>query len=103
MSSMTFIREYRDIGITTAGKVLQAGAEPGAVDQAIATSGTAAQSAAFNVDTRIVAISTPAATAIACKFGPNPTADATSLRLPADSVHLFGVQAGHKVSLLEIA
>lgn len=96
-----FIREYADIGVTY-GKYLQAGAEPGLADQTVTTSGTSAQSNAFNANTQLIAISTPAAQAVACVFGSNPTALVSSLRLPANSIVFFGVKPGHKVALIDV-
>ena len=100
-----YIREYADIAHTYS-KVLQAGAEPGVADQTITTSGTTAASAAFNVNTRLIAISTPAAQAVACLFsgspGATPTALVTSLRLPANSIVFFGVRPGDKVALIDV-
>lgn len=97
-----YIREYADLA-TTFSKYLQAGAEPGIADQAVSTSGTSAQSAAFNANTRFIAISTPAAQAVCCAFGADPTAaTATSLRLPANSIVFFGVKPGQKVALIDV-
>lgn len=97
-----YIREYADIGVTF-GKYMQAGAEPGTADQTVTTSGTTAQSAAFNANTRMIAISTPGAQAVCCQFGDNPTAALTNLRLPANSVFFFGVKPGQKVALIDTA
>ena len=99
--ALAFIREYADIAHTFS-KVLQAGAEPAIADQTITTSGTAAASAAFNANTRLIAISTPAAQAVCCLFGTAPTAVVTSLRLPANSIVYFGVKPGDKVSLIDV-
>lgn len=97
-----YIREYADIAVTY-GKYLQAGAEPAIADQAVTTSGTSAQSAAFNANTQLIAISTPAGQAVCCAFGVNPTAEtASSLRLPANSIVFFGVKPGHKVALIDV-
>ena len=97
-----YIREYADLAVTF-GKHLQAGAEPAIADQAVSTSGTSAQSNAFNANTRFIAISTPAAQAVCALFGTNPTAlTASSLRLPANSIIFFGVQPGHKVALIDV-
>ena len=81
---------------------MQAGAEPGIADQTITTSGTSAQSAAFNTNTRVVCISTPAAQAVCALFGANPTALVTSLRLPSNSMVFFGVKPGEKVALIDV-
>ena len=96
-----YIREYQDIAHTFS-KTVQAGAEPGIADQTVTTSATSAQSNAFNADTRVIAISTPAAQAVCALFGANPTALVTSLRLPANSIVFFGVKPGHKVALIDV-
>jgi hypothetical protein len=102
MANVT-IREYADIAVTYGGKVPQAGAEPEIADQQVTTSAASAQSAVFNVNTRLVCISVPA-TAVACKFGTNPTAlITTSMRLPANSITFFGIRAGDKVALIDVA
>lgn len=100
--STAYIREYADIAHTFS-KVVQAGAEPGIADQTVTTSATSAQSAAFNANTRIIAISTPAAQAVTCLFGANPTALVSSLRLPSNSIIFFGVKPGDKVALIDVA
>lgn len=101
MANVT-IREYADIAHTFS-KAVQAGAEPALTDQQLATSATSAQSVAFGVNTRVVAISTPA-TAVAVLFGLNPTAVITSsMRIPASSIVFFGVRPGDKVAAIDVA
>ena len=85
-----YVREYADIAVTF-GKYAQAGAEP-----------AIAESNAFNANTRLIAISTPAAQAVCALFGDNPTALVTSLRLPANSIVFFGVKPGQKVALIDV-
>lgn len=100
-----YIREYADLGVTY-GKSMQAGAEPAIADQTISTSGASAASAAFNANTRMIAISTSAAQAHCCLFsatpGATPTALTTSLRLPANAIFFFGVRPGDKVALIDV-
>lgn len=96
-----YIREYADIGVTY-GKYMQAGAEPANADQTVTTSASSAQSAAFGAQTRMIAISSPAAQAVSCLFGDNPTAAVTNLRLPANTVMFFGVKPGQKVALIDV-
>ena len=101
-----YIREYADIAVTF-GKYVQAGAEPAVADQTVTTSGTAASSAAFNANTRGIAISTPAAQAVCVAFSATPgaavTATTSNLRLPANNIVFFGVRPGDKVSLIDVA
>ena len=96
-----YIREYADVAVTYQ-KVVQAGAEPAIADQTVTTSGTSAQSAAFDTNTRLIAIGTPAAQAVCCLFGANPTATTSKLRLPANSIIYFGVVPGQKVALIDV-
>lgn len=100
-----YLREYADLAVTFS-KYVQAGAEPAIADQTITTSGTTASSNAFNANTRLIAISTPAAQAVACLFsatpGATPTALTSSLRLPANSLFFFGVRPGDKVALIDV-
>jgi hypothetical protein len=96
-----YIREYEGLAVTT-NAVAQAGSEPGQADQTVTTSGTSAQSNAFGNKTVLIAISTPAAQAVCCAFGTNPTATTSNLRLPANSLFFFGVSPGHKVALIDV-
>ena len=101
-----YIREYADIAVTY-GKYAQAGAEPGTADQTIATSASSAASNAFNANTRMIALSSPAAQAVACLFsatpGATPTALTSSLRIPANTIMFFGVRPGDKIALIDVA
>ena len=101
MSNVT-IREYADIVATYGGKVVQAGAEPAITDQAVTTSASSAQSAAFNANTRLVCIST--VTPVAVVFGVNPTAlaNSTSQRIPANTMVFYGVVPGQKCALIDV-
>lgn len=95
-----YIREYAALGLHGA---VQAPMEPAiATQDALTTSGTSAQSDTFNDNTKFIAISTPAAQAVGCAFGANPTADANSLRLPANGLFFFGVVPGQKVALIDV-
>ncbi len=96
-----YIREYEDIS-SPLGKATQAPQEPGVADQTVTTSGTTAQSAAFNARTNLIAISTPATQAVAYVVGVNPTALVTSLRLPSNSVFFVAVKPTHKIALIDV-
>ena len=102
-----YVREYGDIGVTWAGKVVQAPAEPGVADQTITTSAASASSAAFNANTRVVAVSTAAAQAHCIGFSATPgaaiTATTSMLRLPANSLFFFVVRPGDKLALIDVA
>jgi len=100
-----YIREYAN-GAAVSGNLVQAGAEPALADQTVTTSAASAASNAFNANTYLIAISTPAAQAVCCLFsatrGATPTALVTSLRLPANSIFFFGVRPGDKVALIDV-
>lgn len=96
-----YLREYANIAHTSSMAV-QAGAEPALTDQTVTTSASSAQSNAFNANTTVLAISTPAAQAVCVAFGDNPTATTSNLRLPANSLFFFGVRAGQKVALIDV-
>jgi len=100
-----YLREYANVAAAF-GNLVQAGAEPALADQTITTSGISAPSTAFNANTRVLCISTPAAQAVSCLFsatpGATPTALVTSLRLPANSLVFFGVRPGDIVALIDV-
>ena len=96
-----YLHEYADVAYANSAAV-QIGAEPANADQTITTGAAATASAAFNTNTRVVMVSTPADQAVACLFGAAPVATVTNCRLPANSVCFFGVKPGHKVSLIDV-
>lgn len=103
--AQVIIREFADIGIT-ASKYIQAPAEPKLADQTIATSASSAASSAFNASTRLLGISTPAASAVAYEVSPTPGATPTALvtgqRLPANSLIYIGVRPGDKIAFIDV-
>jgi hypothetical protein len=100
-----YIREYANIA-GAFGNLIQAGAEPAIADQTVTTSAASASANAFNANTNVIAVSTPAAQAVAIKFsatrGAAVTALVTSLRLPANSIFFFGVRPGDIVALIDV-
>ena len=76
--------------------------EPRVTQQTVSTSGTSAQSAAFNARTTYILISTPAAQAVCCLFAASPTATTSHLRLPANGTYFFRVSPGQKVALIDV-
>jgi hypothetical protein len=107
MAAQVIIREYANIA-GVFGNAVQAPAEPAITDQTIATIlTTSVPSAAFNANTRMIAVSTPAAEGVTCLFsatpGATPVADATNFLLPANSLFFFGVRPGDKVAFFELA
>jgi predicted secreted Zn-dependent protease len=68
-------------------------------DQApITTSGTSAQSAAFNGDTQMIQISCDTQSAMA--YGANPTATTSNMTIPAGAFIYFKVTAAKKVAFI---
>lgn len=92
-----YISEYATVPKLN-GQLLLASAEPALVEQTVAISGTSAQSAAFNTNTKFVRIHTDAICSL--KFGSSPTATTSGPRLAADSTEFFGVNAGDKVAVI---
>lgn len=92
-----FINEYADVGRINGA--IQAPKEPYLATQTVGIAGSSAQSSAFNAKTRMVALSTDVVCSVA--FGANPTALATSFRLPANSVTFWVVDPTHKVAVIE--
>lgn len=83
--------------LVTGGVPGQYGAQvmkPGATQAVTYTTST--QSTAFDDATRIVRIIADADVYLA--FGSSPTADANSIKLPANTVEYFEVDAGFKVA-----
>ena len=76
---------------------LQAAQLPAIAEQKVTISGTSAQSAAFQQETRMIRVHTD----VACHIlvGSDPTATVAKLRMAADSVEYFGVTPGHKVAV----
>lgn len=97
-----YIREYTALAGHGGMQAPDDGQNGSLADQTVTTSGTSAQSAAFNANTAFIAISTPAAQAVCCKFGANPTATTSHLRLPANGLFFFGVKPGQKVALIDV-
>lgn len=92
-----FITEYDRLGTDTRTDV-EVGREPALATQRVAISGSSAQSAAFNANTKFVRIHTDQICSIL--FGANPTATTSTTRLAADSTEYFGVTGGHKVAVI---
>lgn len=93
-----YISEFEE-PVTTSGTLVGVQLpQPVITDQTVAISGSSAASAAFNAKTKAVLLSTDAICSI--KFGATPTAAATDLRLPANTVISFGVIPGQKVAVI---
>jgi hypothetical protein len=83
----------------TADAGVQVARTPPLVDQTpVSVSGTAAQSAAFSGDTKLVRIECD--TTVSFAFGANPTATTSNARMAASALEYFQVVAGQKVSFV---
>lgn len=60
---------------------------------------TTTQSSAFNVATRYICVQNP--TICSISIGSNPTATTSTMRLPAESLIYFGVNAGDKIAFVD--
>ena len=96
--SILNITELAQIGRDNGGQLLQVAKYPAVTTQEITISGTSAQSAAFNAETRIIRICADANCPIL--VGSNPTALATSTRILADSAEYIEVPAGYKIAAI---
>src|SRR3954471_7624038 len=103
--AQVIVREFANVG-SVYGISAQAPAEPALADQTISTSGTTTPSSAFNTATRLLGISTPAASAVAYLVSPTPgatpTALVTSQRLPANSLVYVAVRGGDKIAFIDV-
>lgn len=100
------VREFSDTAVGF-GHPLPVVAEPAQTDQTITTSATSAPSAAFGANTRLIGISTPAASAVAYQVGATQGATTvavagTSQRLPANSLIYIGVRPGYIISFVDV-
>lgn len=95
-----YITEYSRQGRDASGFQMVVADEPPAANQTVAIGGTSAQSSAFNANTKFVRIHTD--TTCSIEFGTNPTASATTRRLPANSTEYFSVPLGasYKVAVI---
>lgn len=96
--SILQITEYSEIGNEINGVRMPCAQEPAVAIQQITTSGTSAQSAAFNAATRYIRISGDAA--FRFRVSANPTALATDTRIIADTAEYFGVKPGDKIAAI---
>lgn len=90
--SVLYISEYVDAPLVNPGQAIPVGIEPAVAQQHFTVSGTSAQSALFNAKTKFVRIHTDGI--VSLKFGTNPTAVTTELRLAANQTEYFGVPEG---------
>lgn len=90
--AVVFIEEFAE------GSASAPAQQPALAVQTIAIGAGSVQSAAFNSATRVVRLHTDAICSY--RFGPNPTAIATTARLAAGQTEYFGVKPGDKVAII---
>lgn len=94
------ISEYQVIGRDMNSSPLPIGREPAVAVQSIKVSAKAAQSDTFGEATHIIRVVSDVDCRIA--FGSDPKATDNSMLLPAGAPEYFGVQKGHKLSVVEV-
>ena len=93
------VTQFADMEQGSNGAWMQVAKCPEVTSENVTTSGTAAASAAFHVNTTVVRIATD--TAVYVAIGDGPTAAAGDMLMAADTVEYFGVQPGHNVSVID--
>ena len=106
--AVLYITEFADItSFMQGGKLFQMPQQPPVVEQAIATSGSSASSAAFNSKTRYVRLHNDSSSAVCFLFGTGTvTAVAgTNARLSAGTTEYHAVPVGqsYKVAAVTVA
>ncbi len=96
MADTLYVTEF--IGAPPLSVYYQAVNTPAVAKQAIAVTGTSAQSAAFNGDTGIVRIHPDVAVLVEIG-GTSPTATSTSMRVEAGATEYFLVKPGQKLAV----
>lgn len=93
-----YVTEFTGQGADRGARGVPAAAQPALAEQKLTPSGTSSQSAAFNVDTRLIRVHTTEIVSIA--IGANPTASASTARMSAETTEYFSVQPGHLIAVI---
>lgn len=93
-----WITELRTMPIDCNGKTVEAALLPAITTQKVTISGTSAQSAALNADTKFVRVMADANCCILAAA--DPTATTSNLPLTAEGAEYFGVFAGQKIAAI---
>ena len=96
-----FITEFSTSGSNERGGLSPIAMPPSLVDQTVAIGAASVQSAFLNASCSMVRLTTD--TNCSVKFGTNPTASATTMRMAAGSVEYFGVPVGGTLKIAVIA
>ncbi len=97
------ITEYDSLALDARGNVILVGQEPAIAVQQLVPGGASVASASFSGNTRFVRLHTDVTCRVEFRAnGPdtNPTAAATSQRLPAGATEFFGVRPGYRVACI---
>lgn len=87
-----YITEFTNTGADSTGRQVQAAAQPPVAEQKVTTSGTSAQSSAFNTATTLVRLHTD--TDIYVLFGTDPTSTTSKMKMVAGQTEYFTVPRG---------
>jgi hypothetical protein len=98
--AILYITEFNTIGRDNNNATVMAPLAPSAADQTVAVGAASAQSAALRSGTNLVRIVSDVTCSV--KFGVNPTATASTMRLSADSAEYFAVPAGISMKIAVI-
>lgn len=92
-----YITEYKSLARDGQGSRAPMGEEPAVAEQQVAI-GVAAQSAAFNPDTKFIMVHADAVCSLL--IGDNPTAVVTKKRLAANADRFYAVIPGQKIGVI---
>ena len=98
--AVLFITEFSQKGVDERGGLSPVALAPSVADQTVAIGAASVQSAALNAATNLVRVT--ADTTCSIKFGANPTASATTMRMAAGHVEYLGVPAGASLKIAVI-
>jgi hypothetical protein len=91
------IREYGNIAVDNANRLIQVGIEPAITGQSVTGTTTSTQSSAFNAKTKFIRVWSTTDALI--EIGSNPTAAAGSMTISAGHAEYIGVTPGHKIAV----
>lgn len=96
-----YITEFASLAANERGGLSPVALAPSVADQTVAIGASSVQSAALNAATNMVRVT--ADTVCSIKFGTNPTASSTTMRLDAGGVEYIGVPVGGSLKIAVIA
>lgn len=99
--AVLYVTEFSELGSRNQNNTtLQVIAQPTLIEQTVAIGGASVQSSAFNINTRMVQLHTDAICSV--KFGTNPTATATTMRMAAGERLNFSIPVAqsYKVAVI---